>query len=353
MAVLSSVPSKAIIWSVGSASEGGTSGEALPVIMGTADAGTAVTVYDGVRWLGTSMVTSDGLWLFTPTVPLKAGLHKFTAISINSENQWGASSTQLSVTIDTSAPVAPVITEVMDNFGRVQGPVAQDGMTDDPRPVISGTGKAGYVINLYDNGLLMATAQVDAHGVWSIQPANLLSSGMHDLIAIQTDMAGKGGLISEHFAFVIDLSLPVVSSGHALAWHDAGHVDSANDGNGTPHASGHQPAIDFVPVAGKTATAEGRGVEVIDVNEQRNAPKLLLDDVLNLAESELFLNSGKHPATVSDGIASPDAHVAGLVEGEWRLNDASTAGGAGNHLAGHSSALSEQLAQQGVELAMH
>ena len=59
----------------------------------------------------------------------------------------------------------------------------------------------------------------------------------------------------------------------------------------------------------------------------------------------------------SDAIASPDAHVTGLVEAEWRLNDALIAGGDVNPLAGHSSALAEQLAQQGleqgVELAMH
>jgi Bacterial Ig-like domain len=362
MAVFYNVPSKAIITSVGSASNGGTSGEAFPVIMGTADAGTAVTVYDGVRWLGTTIVTSDGLWSLTPPAALKAGLHKFTAISMNSEDQWGASSTQLSVTIDTSTPVAPVITEVMDNVGPVQGPVAQDGTTDDVRPVISGTGKPGYMINLYDNGMLMATTQVDAHGMWSIRPANPLPSSMHDLIAIQTDMAGKGGMISEHFAFLIELSLSVVSSGHAWASQDGGHnIDSAHESNGVPHATGHHPAIDFIPVVGKTATAESRGVEIIDVNEQHNALKLSLDDVLNRAESDLFLNGDKHSTRMdgktSDAIASPDAHVTGLVEAEWRLNDALIAGGDVNPLAGHSSALAEQLAQQGleqgVELAMH
>jgi hypothetical protein len=307
-------------------------------------------------------VTSDGLWSLTPPAALKAGLHKFTAISMNSEDQWGASSTQLSVTIDTSTPVAPVITEVMDNVGPVQGPVAQDGTTDDVRPVISGTGKPGYMINLYDNGMLMATTQVDAHGMWSIQPANPLPSSMHDLIAIQTDMAGKGGMISEHFAFLIELSLSVVSSGHAWASQDGGHnIDSAHESNGVPHATGHHPAIDFIPVVGKTATAESRGVEIIDVNEQHNALKLSLDDVLNRAESDLFLNGDKHSTRMdgktSDAIASPDAHVTGLVEAEWRLNDALIAGGDVNPLAGHSSALAEQLAQQGleqgVELAMY
>jgi hypothetical protein len=336
MADFNNVPSKAIIWSVGSASSGGTSGEALPVITGTADARTAVTVYDGVRWLGTTMVTSNGLWTFTPDHALKPGLHKFTAISMNSENQWGASSTPISVTIDTSAPVAPVITEVMDNFGRVQGPVAQDGMTDDPRPVISGTGKPGYMINLFDNGMLMAATQVDAHGMWSVQPANLLPSGVHDLIAIQTDMAGKGGLVSEHFPFAIDLSLSVVSSGHVLALQDIGPIDGANESNGLPHA-----------------TAASQGAEIIDVNVQHSAFKLSLDDVLNRAESNFFLNGDNQLVKTSDAITSPDAHVAGLVEAEWRLNDASAAGSVVNHLAGHSSVLSEQMAPQGLELAMH
>jgi len=458
MALQTRDPSQAIITSVGSAINGGTTHDLLPVITGTADAGNTIYVYDRARFLGTTTAAVDGVWSFTPAVAIKAGFHKFAVIPQDSENNWGESSPEFAVTIDlppvtppvitglsgdnglsiapgstttelhpkatgtgqpgdtvtlfdgqqaigsavvdaagkwsvtpaknlvdgthdlyaiasnaagsysapsnheaftidTSTPVAPVITEVMDNFGPVQGPVPRNGTTDDVRPVISGTGKAGYIINLYDNGTLMATTQVDANGTWSIQPAQPLPSSVHDLIAIQTDTAGNGGMISAHFGFLIGPTPSLVSSSHDSALQDTAHIDSAHDSNNVLHAKGLHTAIDSMPVVGKPTTAESAGVEKIDVNAQHNTLKLSLVDVLNLAERDLFQNEDKHPtrmdAKTSDSIESPHTHVAGLVEGEWQLHGASVASGAAHHPAGHSSALAEQLAQQGVELAMH
>ncbi|SOE92834.1 hypothetical protein SAMN05414139_05594 [Burkholderia sp. D7] len=305
MAFVTNIPSKAVITTVGSASAGGTSGEALPVIMGTADAGTAVTVYDGVRWLGTTIVTSDGLWLFTPTVALKAGLHKFTAISINSEDQWGTSSTPISVTIDLPAVTPPVITDILGGNGL---PIAPGSTTTESYPSTTGTGKPGDTVTLFDGQQAIGSAVVDYAGKWWITADAGLADGTHDLYAIASNVAGSYSSPSNHAAFTIDTMAPVP------------------------------------------------GVEGIDTHASDATLTLSVTDVLNLGERDLF-HHDKPPAKLGgktgDPVDLPESRVAGLVEGEWLQHGTSKAGGAVYIMAEHSGALVEPLAQQGVDLATH
>jgi large repetitive protein len=100
------VPSKAIISSVGSVTGGGSVSVPRPVITGTADAGTTVNVYDGVRLLGTAIVNSSGAWTFTPTADLKSGAHQFAAIAIDSTGHAGTASDAVAVKIQSNAPAS-------------------------------------------------------------------------------------------------------------------------------------------------------------------------------------------------------------------------------------------------------
>jgi hypothetical protein len=54
-----------------------------PQISGTAVAGATVSVYDGSKLLGTTLANDQGVWTFTPTSPLSAGEHAFTAVASN------------------------------------------------------------------------------------------------------------------------------------------------------------------------------------------------------------------------------------------------------------------------------
>ena len=65
--------------------------------------------------------------------------------------------------------------------------VANNGVTDDPRPALTGTGKAGDVIKLYDNGMLIGSGTVGSDGKWSVKPATDLSKGAHELYATETN----------------------------------------------------------------------------------------------------------------------------------------------------------------------
>ena len=305
MADFDNVLSKAIIWSVGSASNGGTTGEALPVITGTADAGTSVTVYDSVRWLGSTIVTSDGFWSFTPTTALKAGLHQFRAISINSDDQWGATSTAISVTIDLPAVTPPVITDILGGNGLS---IAPGSTTSESYPSTTGTGKPGDTVTLFDGQQAIGSAVVDAGGRWWITADAGLASGTHDFYAVASNGAGSYSAPSNHATFTVDTLVHVLD------------------------------------------------VEGINTNASQAALKLSITDVLNLGERDLFPDDKQAPKPgghADPTTVPPESRVAGLVEGEWQQHGMSKAGGAMYAVPEHSSPLVEPLAQQGVDFATH
>ena len=208
MALTPQDPHKAVITSVGSAIGGGTANSTKPVITGTADAGTTVDIFDGVRMIGTAIVASNGTWSFTPTADLKAGSHSFTAISVDSHGDMGASSTPMSVTVPGGTPVAPV-KPVIDGGGPTddQGHPLMNP-TNDPRPEMSGTGTPGDTITMYDGNTPIGSTIIDSTGHWVVKPEKDLDSGNHDIYVIETNPAGVPSQPSDHYPVVIDTSVP-------------------------------------------------------------------------------------------------------------------------------------------------
>src|SRR5471032_1537955 len=208
MALTPQDPHKAVITSVGSAIGGGTASSTKPVITGTADAGATVDIFDGVRMIGTALVDSKGNWSFTPTADLKAGSHSFTAISIDSHGDMGASSTPMSVTVPAGTPVAPV-KPVIDGGGPTDDtghPLSNP--TNDPRPEMSGTGTPGDTITMYDGNTPIGSTVIDNTGHWVVHPDKDLGPGNHDIYVIETNPAGVPSQPSDHYPVVIDTSVP-------------------------------------------------------------------------------------------------------------------------------------------------
>ena len=74
-----------------------------PVFTGTAEAGSTVTLYDGVALLGTATATTGGNWTITSSA-LSEGSHSVTATATDAASNTSAHSPSLAVTVDTSAP---------------------------------------------------------------------------------------------------------------------------------------------------------------------------------------------------------------------------------------------------------
>jgi len=106
------------------------------------------------------------------------------------------------------APPPPVITNVLDTVGPVQGTVPAGGSTDDRNPTIVGTGIPGDLIYIYQNGMNCGGTWVDADGNWSLKIAVALTDGLHDITATQFVMGGQLSGLSNHWPITLDTSAP-------------------------------------------------------------------------------------------------------------------------------------------------
>ncbi|TXI84622.1 MAG: hypothetical protein E6Q40_09090, partial [Cupriavidus sp.] len=119
---------------------------------------------------------STGLWGMPPWL-LLAGAGAAIAGTVVAATSGGSGS-------KTPAP-APVNPQALDQVGPVQGVLTNGDVSDDTRPVITGTGIAGYTITVYDGEQVIGTTVVGADGIWRFQPEAPLGDGEHHLAVTQ------------------------------------------------------------------------------------------------------------------------------------------------------------------------
>ena len=169
----------------GVAGDGITNDNTL-TLTGTAEANSTVKVYDGATLLGSATANGSGAWSYT-TAALANGAHSLTATATDAAGNTGVASTALSVTIDTTAPVAPTITSFSTDSG-----VVGDGITNDNTLTLTGTAEANSTVKVYDGATLLGSATANGSGAWSYTTAALANGG-HSLTATATDAAGNTG----------------------------------------------------------------------------------------------------------------------------------------------------------------
>ncbi|UXN09434.1 Ig-like domain-containing protein [Bartonella sp. HY328] len=178
----------------GNVKSGGISDDRTPVMVGSASANATVTVSyvnaAGTKVVvGTTTADSTGAWSLTPSVDLADGKYSFSAEAVNAAGVKGTVSFTLE--IDATAPSAPVINEVLDDVGFIQGPITSGSSTDDTTPTFSGTGEVGSTITIKDkDGTVVGTTTVDSDGKWSVT-TDELAEGTHNLTVTSTDAAGN------------------------------------------------------------------------------------------------------------------------------------------------------------------
>ena len=219
---------------------GGLTNSATPVLSGTADAGSLITVSDGANVLGSATVDADGSWSFT-SPELADGLHSLTATVTDTAGNVSAATDALSFTVDTLPPAAALgLTLNNDQSGAA---IPANGATSDATPVLSGTAEPGGIVTVFDGDTALGSAAVGSDGSWSFtSPA--LAQGEHSLTAVVTDPAGNTGPASAAFVFTVDLTPPAAAADLALT----------SDASGTAIAAGGQ-TNDTTPVLSGTAAA--------------------------------------------------------------------------------------------------
>ncbi len=173
-----------------------------PTFTGTAEAGSTVTIYDGVTLIGTGTATGGNYSITVST--LTDGSHTITAKSTDVATNVSAPSSSLTVTIDTatpSAPSAPDLTAATDS-----GTSNTDNNTSVNTPTFTGTAEAGSTVTIYDGATLIGTGTATG-GNYSIT-VSTLTDGSHTITAKSTDTAGNTSTTSASLTITNDTTTP-------------------------------------------------------------------------------------------------------------------------------------------------
>ena len=221
----------------------GVTSVTAPTFTGTAEAGSAVTVYsDGVA-VGSGVATGGSYSITTST--LAAGTHVVTAKATDLAGNTSAASAGLSVTIDTTAPAAPSVPDlaaVSDS-----GASNTDNITRVTTPTFTGTAEAGSTVTVYSDGVAVGSG-VAAGGSYNITTSTL-AAGTHAVTAKATDPAGNVSLASSGLSVTIDTTAPGAPSVPDLA--AASDSGSSSTDNVTSVAA---PILTGTAEAGSTVT---------------------------------------------------------------------------------------------------
>ncbi|KAA0550799.1 BapA prefix-like domain-containing protein [Citrobacter braakii] len=181
-----------------------------PTLQGTGPANATLHIFDNGVEIGQVTIDANGNWSFTPSSPLADGTHQFTVSASNGAGSSGMSDSW-EIIVDSLAPDAPVVTQETDNVGSITGFIANNGVTDDATPTLTGTGEVGSFISISDNGILIGMAQVDDNGNWTFTPDIPLSDGVHNLTLTQTDAAGNVSAETRIPTFTVDTTPPAAA----------------------------------------------------------------------------------------------------------------------------------------------
>ncbi len=277
----------------GTVANGGLTDDTLPAISGTgAEANATISVYDNGTLLGTTNANGAGAWTFTPATALGQGAHSFTVTATDAAGNVSAPSAAYAITIDTTAPGAPVIGAVADDVSPLTGNVANGGFTNDTIPVISGTGaEANAIVSVYDNGTLLGTTNANGAGAWTFTPPAALPQGLHSFTATAADAAGNVSAPSAAYAVTVDTTPP---GAPVINPTDGGAVTGTAEPNTTINLDiGNNGSIDA------TVPVDASG------NWSYTPPTVIPDDTVISATATDPAGNTSGPGTATVDVAAP------------------------------------------------
>ncbi|MBN8232186.1 OmpA family protein [Corallococcus macrosporus] len=167
-----------------------------PVLSGTAEGGSTVTVREGTTVLCTATANASGAWSCT-SASLSEGAHTVTATARDAAGNTGPASTAVPFTVDSIAPVAPVIT----------APTSGQTVATQT-PALSGTAEANSTVTVREGTTVLCTTTANGSGAWSCTSSQL-TDGSHTISATARDAAGNTGPASTSVPFTVDTTAPI------------------------------------------------------------------------------------------------------------------------------------------------
>ncbi|WP_455854027.1 Ig-like domain-containing protein, partial [Pantoea endophytica] len=232
----------------------GLTNDGRPVLAGTSEAGSLVTIYDGATAIGSVRADATGAWRWQHPAGERFadGAHVLTVQAVDPAGNVSVASGSFTLSVDTQV-ARPVIASVTDAVtGGVEGAIANDGtgLTNDGRPVLAGTAEAGSLATIYDGATAIASfTTTTANWTWQHPAGERFADGAHVLTVRAVDPAGNTSVLSESFTINVDTQTPrpvLASVTDAVAGGVTGAI--ANDGTGLTN--------DGRPVLAGTAEAD-------------------------------------------------------------------------------------------------
>ncbi|MEW5562070.1 BapA/Bap/LapF family large adhesin [Enterobacter asburiae] len=276
---------------VGPLANGQLTNDGTPVLNGTAESGSTVSIYDGSTLLGTTVATG-GVWNFTPGTALADGSHTLTVTATDAAGNVSAPTAGFTVVVDATAPVTPAITTIMDDIPNIVGAVGNGQFTNDSLPTLNGTAEANSTVKIYDGSTLVATVTANGSGSWSWTPTVALTQGNHSFTVTATDAAGNLSATSTAAAIIVDTVAPGIVTGLAV------------NGTGT-RVTGSAEANSTVTITSSTgtvlgtATADGTGAFTVNISPAQTTGQGLL----------AFAQDRAGNVGASVGFTAPDTRV--------------------------------------------
>ncbi|GAB5526714.1 MAG: hypothetical protein Roseis2KO_45860 [Roseivirga sp.] len=188
-------------------------------VRGTAEPNSQLSLsIDGEEVFGGGLIISvdgDGNWEFSPIgegeFTIEEGQHTYTATVEDAAGNESPVSEGFVVTVDLTAPAAPVVT----GFSTDTGDSDTDNITNDQTLSFTGTAEANGRVEVFIDASSIGTTSVDENGAWTYDhTATTLAEGAITITAKATDVAGNEGVVSQVFDLEIDITaqaIPVVT----------------------------------------------------------------------------------------------------------------------------------------------
>ncbi|WP_176265036.1 Ig-like domain-containing protein, partial [Salmonella enterica] len=91
----------------GAIGNGQSTNDTQPTLNGTAEANSAVSIFDNGALVATVNANASGNWSWTPTAALGQGSHAYSVSAADAAGNVSAASPSITIIVDTIAPGAP------------------------------------------------------------------------------------------------------------------------------------------------------------------------------------------------------------------------------------------------------
>ncbi|RJT31944.1 hypothetical protein D6C13_24825 [Rahnella woolbedingensis] len=308
----------------GPVANGGKTDDSQPLISGTAEKNSVVTVkvhsaagHDYT--LGSVVTDNAGHWSYQlhggQDITNGLGDWTFTAQAkdaAGNKSGWSAGYTVETVGSnqdDTTAPDTPVITAAIETYdnGHTTG-VTNGDTIDDNTPELIGDAAAGSVVTIYDGAVVIGSVTADSKGTWFYDIARALADGRHTFTVTATNAAGNTSSHSGEFVLNVDAYVPDTTPPDAPVITD--YYDDVGDSKG--HESNGSTTDDTTPTLNGQAEANSI-VKVYEGSTLLGSTTAHGDGTWSFTPSAR--SEGKHTffATATDAAGNTSTHSSDFV----------------------------------------